>query len=263
MGLIEYIKETIRLNREYYESFSEEQNTDFSAKEMNSQKPAPPKTEKKESEYWPYDNNINISNLSRAEQHERELKIQMYMEAYPFLPFLISDSFLYRPNTAWTSLNKGEQAVVLDSLKELNDLVVDFKKNDNVIHELLPLDIHIPYERVCFDEPRTVGNTPRSFIEYRPLTNSGNRRKDPLIVHFTTIKDSPRPFEYECAGELVYGLDGSVVSAEANIFKNNKCYSYSFGLVGRTFTIAKITTPGEKPGTKAIIYSSLWDFMEY
>lgn len=257
MGIWDYVKETWRLNSEYYGIETKTPTEEQERKQVRE----PPKT--KTSEYWPYDNNVDIKKMSRAEQHERELRIQMYMEAYPFLPFQISDSFLYRPNTSWTTINQGGQAVVLSSLKELNDIIIGFRKNKNVIYEYLPYDIKIPYERVCFDHSGKVGQPPRSFIEYRPFTSAAKRCKEPLIVHFTTIKEFMRVLNDECAGEMTYGLDGTVVSAKVGIFKNNRCYSYSFGMVGRTFTISKITTPNEQTSKQAVLYDNLWDFMEY
>lgn len=254
-----HFKQELQLTKEYHESFSEKQ--DIIAIEPQKKSKPKPAQQKENKKCWPYDNNVDIADLTMDEQRERVSRIEMYMEEYPFLPFTISDSFLYRPNTSWTCINMGGREVVFQALRELNDLVIDFQVNEKVLHELLPYDISIPYSKICFDHSGIPGKPARSFIEYWPFTTGGYRRTEPLIVHFTTIKEAISFLDDDCSGELVYGVDGSVVSAKVNIFKSNKCYSYSFGLAGRTFTIGKITTPS-KTGKQIVIYSSSWDFME-
>ena len=80
MGLLDYIKETIDLNRKYYQGQCEENSIQENpvSKEKSVSK-------EKEDEIWPFENDIDIKALTRAQQHERELQIQMYMKAYPFL----------------------------------------------------------------------------------------------------------------------------------------------------------------------------------
>lgn len=245
------IKEEIQLTKEYYSGVNREQSEpdDSSGKNV----------------LWPYDNKVNVKDLSRAEQHERELKIQTYMEAFPFLPFTVKDSRLYRPNTSWTQLNMTEQKVVALALQELDQMVVDYCRNDNVLLEFLPKGIHVPYNKIVFGFPSsmTADSMPRTFIEYRPFTSGGKHSKTPLIVHFTTIENYKKVLDDECHGELSYGLDGSVCHATANIFKNDQCYTYEFGVIGRTFAILKITTTAKATGKKIVIYSSNWEFILY
>lgn len=82
---------------------------------------------------WPYDNNINISDLSRAEQHERELFIQNAMEIFSQLPFRIGDSQLYRPNVSIKPLNLDERHIFERELYALSD----YDERGDIIFRLL------------------------------------------------------------------------------------------------------------------------------
>lgn len=214
---------------------------------------------------WPFDNNVDTKKLTRAEQRERESKIEICMEAYPFLPFPIIESRLYRTNTSWVSLNMNGQEIVKLALQELDQLVVDYYANKNALLEFLPKGLRIPYQKVAFGfpSPLKADSLPRTFIEYRPLTSNGKPSKTPLMVHFTTIESYKDFLDNECHGELTYGIDGNVCHATAYIFKDNNCYIYEFGVIGRTFTITKITTVSSNTGKKVMIYNSNWDFILY
>lgn len=215
---------------------------------------------------WQFDNDKSVADMSKREQHDRAKAIEEAMLAFPFLPFQIGDSFLYRSNTSATGLNMSDQKVVSVALAELNQLITDFYNNDNVIIQLLPKELQIPIEKVCYGFPSVLtinDKLPRSFVEYRPYTRAGKHSTTPLFVHFTTIEDYKEYLNNEAAGRLEYGVDGNVRTASISIFRDNQAYNYKFGLVGRTFTITKIDTISNKTGNRVQIYQSAWDFIEY
>ena len=257
------IKREIDLTREYYTGQPNQASAPISSssehKNPISRKAATDKS------LWPFSNDVNIWDLTQAERCEREQKIQMYMEAYPFLPFQICDSRLIRPNTSGCIVNMNNKQIIITALQELDHLVVDLYSNENVIRKLLPDGLRIPYNKLCFDYPTqvTTDSMPQTYIEYRPLTNAGKRSYNPLIVHFSTVRQAMDIMDNECGGELTYGVDGNIISAVVRIFKDNRCYTYNFGVVGRTFTITKISTPNYETRKQVVIYESSWDFIEY
>lgn len=275
-GIVDHFKKEIQLTKEYY-GISDRNEPEIELKEsetlqyaqIKEDKPVKPKHTKptagQDSSVWPYDNNINITSLSREEQREREQRIEVCMEAYPFLPFSIGPSKLYRPNTSWKILNLEEQSVVKLALQEMNKLVAGCYGNENVLEKFLPKGLSIPYEKVSFGFPLPMkeNSTPGTFVEYKPLTNAGKQSKTPLVVHYTTIDGHISFYDNECHGDLSYGLDGKVCKATAYIFKNNHCYTYEFGLIGRTFVVTKISTKNKETGKNILIYNSNWEYILY
>ena len=219
---------------------------------------------KTKSDLWPFEDK-NVCDMTRIEQHERELRIQMYMEAYPFLPFTIGDSHIRRPNTSTASLNMNGRKVVIDALKELSQMMLDCYENNTVLLDELPCGICIPINKILFDPipPFKIGETAPTFVEYRPFTNAGRQSKKPLSVFFTIIINHTEILDNECHGELVYGIDGNVQEAKVYYFKNNQCYLYEFGVVGRTFIVKKIETNFSVNGKKCYIYNYEWDYILY
>ena len=204
---------------------------------------------------WPYDNNINISDLSRAEQHERELFIQNAMEIFSRLPFQIGDSQLYRPNVSIKPLNLDERHIFERELYALSDYIERFYYNKKAILDHVPGGLYIPVERLVYD-------TIQTHIEYWPVTNAGKYNTQPLRVHYSTVRDASNMNPIESTGELKWGIDGNVCAATVRIFANRTCFSYSFGVIGRTFAITKLETPSSD-GKQAVLYSSAWDYMDW
>ncbi len=65
---------------------------------------------------WPFDNNVNVSDLTRQQRKEREQFIQNSMEIFSWLPFQIGDSQLYRPNVSIKPLNWNERGILENEL---------------------------------------------------------------------------------------------------------------------------------------------------
>ncbi len=119
----------------------------------------------------------------------------------------------------------------------------------------VPKGLYIPFDRIVYD-------TIQTHIEYWPFTNAGRYNSQPLRIHYSTVRDPSRPDVLESTGELRWGVDGNVCAATIRIFSNSVCYSYSFGVAGRTFMITKLETPGIN-GKPAILYSSSWELMDW
>jgi hypothetical protein len=204
---------------------------------------------------WPFDNNVNVSDLTRQQRKERELFIQNAMEIFSWLPFQIGDSQLHRPNVSIKPLNWNERGILESELYDLNGYINGLYNDQYAVMKHVPKELYIPYDRLVYDSVKTR-------IEYWPFTSAGRYNPQPLRIHFSTIPESSAVYPIESTGELRWGVDGKVCAATVRIFVNSVCYSYSFGVVGRTFMITKLETPGIN-GKPAILYSSSWELMDW
>lgn len=204
---------------------------------------------------WPFDNNVNVLDLTRQQRKERELFIQNAMEIFSWLPFRIGDSQLYRPNVSIKPLNWNERGILENELYELNGYIGGLYENEYAVIKNVPKGLCIPFDRLVYD-------TIQTHIEYWPFTSAGRYNPQPLRICFSTVRDCMNECPVESTGELRWGVDGKVCAATVRIFVNSVCYSYSFGVVGRTFMITKLETPGIN-GKPAILYSSSWELMDW
>lgn len=204
---------------------------------------------------WPFDNNINIADLTARQRHERELYIQNAMGIFSRLPFRAGDSQLYRPNVSIKPLNLNERQTFELELYTLSDHIERFYQNRKAVLEHLPGGLYIPVDRVVYD-------TIQTHIEYWPFTNAGRYNSLPFRIHYSTVRDASHLNPIESTGELRWGIDGNVCAATVRIFANGICFTYSFGVIGRTFAITKLETPSYD-GKQALLYSSAWDYMDW
>lgn len=204
---------------------------------------------------WPFDNNVNVSDFTRQQRKEREQFIQNSMQIFSWLPFQIGDSQLYRPNVSIKPLNWNERGILENELYELNGYIAGLYENEYAVMKNVPKGLYIPFDRIVYD-------TIQTHIEYWPFTNAGRYNPQPLRIHFSTVQDCTALSPIESTGELRWGVDGNVCAATIRIFSNSVCYSYSFGVAGRTFMITKLETPGIN-GKPAILYSSSWELMDW
>lgn len=186
--------------------------------------------------------------------------IDELMLGFKALPYQICQSEPYRDGrSTWAMLNMNNRQILVSDLEEINSLVDSSRTYKNVTTDLPYLQV--PVERINFAWTHgAVSGPPLSFMEYWPLTSGGYARMEPLIVHFTTVHGYG-PVEGDASGDLSYAQDGSMSSASVVFWHDGRSFSYSFGMLGRSFVIRQIKFLAGN-GKNVVAYKSDYDFAD-
>lgn len=203
--------------------------------------------------------------IATPESLQRCQAIEEEMRSFKLLQFQICtcSPFIETDDRVWASVNMSNQIVLESFFEEINSYLWDAWKLPCAIGKLIHKNAHIDISRICYDysAKSRLGERPRSFFEYKPITKTGKKSRIPIVLHFTTIKEYQDYHHNEATGEVSFGADGQISSAKINIFQNNKCCSFSLGTFNRTFGVKRITIPGVD-GKAVLLYDYKW-MMEY
>ena len=199
--------------------------------------------------------------IATPQSLQRCQAIEEEMRSFRLLQFQICgcSPFIETDERFWASVNMSNKIILEGFFNELNSYLWDAWKLPCAISKLIHKNAHIDISRVCYDyrsKPQ-LGERPRSFFEYRPITKNGNKSRTPLILHFTTIAEYKEHHHNDATGEISFGTDGEISSARINIFQNDKCCSFFFGTFNRTFGVKRITMPGVD-GKAVLLFDYRW-----
>lgn len=198
-----------------------------------------------------------------VDQRLVEQQIAQNMLAYSALPYQICTCRFMDDAKAWAMFNQTNVNALALAIEELNKLIANCDAANQAFRLLVPFVIRVPMHKLKFGyhKDATVGDLPISYFVYQPFTKTGRQTKYPLSVHFSTIGEYHEVLMDECHGDLYYEKDGSITKAKLVYFYNDRCFVYTFGLVGRTFAITKVEIPDYNTGKNALIYSCDWDLI--
>ena len=229
-GLVDGIKEELRLNQEYYDSFK-------------------------------HDDQEEREVLTTSQKLSICQSIEEDMCRYRLLPYQICNCSFIDKQSAFAMFNLNNKQVLQIAIDEINSYMKDCMSFPSAVKGILLCPPNIPFEKIVYDYRKNAvpGDKPMTYIIYQPKTKQGANSKYPLKVHFSTFYD----FSYnEFWGDLFYSVDGQVSKAVIYYYTERLTFVFRFGVIGRTFLIKDIDFTNTSTGKKGKIYDVSWDFEE-
>lgn len=157
------------------------------------------------------------------------------MLPFKMLPFAFDTEIVFHPGSKspWSmDLSATNRLVADDQVEMLNE----YLRQAPLLCDSIPLGLEIPIAAIRYDSIQNYGY---SKLFCNPFTKTGKRSKYPVCLFVTTdLSDAIN--HINC--KIYYLCDGSMGKAKAVFWNNHICYSFAFGLVGKTFALTKIET---------------------
>ncbi len=154
------------------------------------------------------------------------------MQQFPDIPFLFSyvTELFHTNGVAWFQLNMNNQAVVLQYISAINDIIVD-------AHEYISetQNAHIDLEHIDFNYPAPMyeGCMCNTRVECYPYTPTGKISKYPAVIQFATDFNEQG---VRTAGEIKILRDGNIGAATVRI----NSLTFKIGLHGLSLVLKRV-----------------------
>lgn len=164
------------------------------------------------------------------------------MQQFPDIPIVWSciPQLQHTNGISWCQLNLNNQAVVLNYISQVNNIIVDAHEYiDNID------DSYIDLDAIDFDYPipTCIGSMCNTRIECYPYTAKGKLSKYPIVIHFSTrlksIDHGTHFTESCCSGEIKILRDGNIGSAFVSIHGT----TFKIGLHGLSLVLQRVDNP--------------------